>query len=152
MTARRNAERAWWAKQDELLISLRVIDPAPLVGRPEWVTYGVLREELEASKGIRTCRERLWTVHPINGVLPFYVAMAQMQPVGTYELRAQALARWRAFPRLIEAEIANLGEGVRSGYTQPKVNVPRVIESTDQLRRSRTAAATSRLAEVFAPD
>lgn len=135
------AERAWRAQEDRWLAALRVLDPSPLVGRPEWVTYGTLREELEASTGMRICRERLWTVHPLTGVLGRSAAVAQLQPVGTEELRAQALARWRAFPRFIDTEIVNLREGVASGYTEPKVNVRRVIESADRLLA--TGATTS---------
>ena len=93
------AERAWRAQEEQWLAALRALDPTPLVGRSEWVTYGVLREQLEASTAMRTCRERLWTVHPMTGVLATYATLARQQPVGTDELRTQALARWRAFPR-----------------------------------------------------
>lgn len=45
--------------------------------------------------------------------------LASMQPVGTADLRAQALARWRALPRFVDTEIANLREGIRLGYSAP---------------------------------
>ena len=53
--------------------------------------------------------------------------------MGTADLRQQALDRWRGLPRLIDTEIANLREGVRAGYTEPKVNVQRVIAGMDKL-------------------
>ena len=127
------AEKAWQAKEDSWLAQLRTIDATTLIGRPEWVTYGLLREELESSVGMRVCNFRVWNVSPMIGMLAGYVPLAVQQPVGSEELRAQALARWRSFPRYVDTEIANLREGVRAGYTEPKVNVRRVIESADRL-------------------
>ena len=127
------AERAWWKLEDGLLARLRRIDVAGLDQGSEWVTYGVLREELESSIRLRVCANRLWTVHPLTGWQAFYAGVAQQQPVGTPELRAQALARWRALPRQVDTEIANLREGVRRGYTAPAVNVRRVLAGLDKL-------------------
>jgi uncharacterized protein (DUF885 family) len=126
-------ERVWYQQEDRWLTRLRRIDSTALRGRPEWVTYGLLREELEASRGARICRTRLWTVHPLIGWQANYAALAQEQPVGTPELRAQALARWRRLPRLVNDEIANLRDGLRLGYSEPAVNVRRVIAGLDQL-------------------
>lgn len=127
------AEQAWEAKEDNWLREMRSIDARSLLGRPEWVTYGLLREELESSTAMRACNFRVWNVSPMIGILASYVPLAQQQPVGTEDLRSQALARWRTFPRYVDGEIANLREGVRTGYTEPKVNVRRVIESADRL-------------------
>ena len=126
-------ERAWQAKEDRWLAQMRAIDSAALIGRPEWVTYGLLREELEASTGMRVCNFRVWNVSPMIGMLSGYAPLAQQQPVGTEELRTQALTRWRAFPHFVDTEIANLREGVRAGYLEPKVNVTRVIASADKI-------------------
>ncbi len=140
------AEREWQAREDKWLAQMRSIDPATLVGRPEWVTYGLLREELEASIGMRACNYRVWNVSPMIGLFANYVPLAQQQPVGTEDLRQQALTRWKTFPHYVDTEIANLREGVRTGYTEPKVNVRRVIESADRL----LAAATTS-SPFFAP-
>ena len=134
-------ERAWEAREDHWLAALRRIDSTALRGRPEWVAYGLLREELEASTGMRVCHTRLWTVHPLTGWQAAAAALAQQQPVGTAELRAQALARWRRLPHLVDDEIANLREGLRKGYSQPAVNVRRVIAGMDQLLGSATTAS-----------
>jgi len=75
------------------------------------------------------------------GMLAGYAPLAQQQPVGTEELRAQALARWRVFPHFVDTEIENLREGVRTGYTEPKVNVTRVIASADDLLRTAPTAS-----------
>ncbi len=140
------AERAWQAKEDAWLARLKQIDANTLIGRGEWVTYGLLREELEASIGMRACNLRVWNVSPMIGLLSSYVPLAQQQPVGTEDLRAQALARWHMFPHLVDVEIANLREGVSTGYTEPKINVQRVIESAD-----RFLAANGRSSPLYAP-
>ncbi|HET7599419.1 MAG TPA: DUF885 domain-containing protein [Gemmatimonadales bacterium] len=126
-------ERAWQAHEDRFRAELREVDPAKLRDTPEWVLDGLLREELEASARLRVCRNRLWTVHPLTGWQATYAALASVQPVGTEELRRETLARWRALPALIDGEIANLREGVRLGYTAPKVNVERVLAGMDRL-------------------
>jgi len=140
------AERTWWAKEDQFLARLRQINPNSLIGRREWVTYGLLREELEANVGMRACNFRVWNVSPMIGLIANYIPLAQQQPVGTEDLRAQALTRWHSFPHLVDAEIANLREGLRGGYTEPKINVQRVIESADRL-----LAATGKSSPLYAP-
>jgi uncharacterized protein (DUF885 family) len=127
------AERAWQTKEDRWLTELKAIDPNSLIAHPEWVTYGLLREELESSIGMRVCNFRVWNVSPMIGMLASYVPLAVQQPVGSDDFRSQALTRWHSFPRYVDNEIANLREGVRAGYTEPKVNVRRVIESADRL-------------------
>jgi uncharacterized protein (DUF885 family) len=82
---------------------------------------------------MRVCNFRVWNVSPMIGMIASYAPLAVQQPVGTDDLRAQALARWHSFPGYVDTEIANLREGVRTGYTEPKVNVRRVIESADRL-------------------
>lgn len=140
------AERAWQAKEDRWLAEMKTINPTTLIGRPEWVTYGLLREEIESSIGMRSCNYRVWNVSPMIGMLASYVPLAVQQPVGTEDLRSQALARWHSFPRYADTEITNLREGVRAGYTEPRVNVTRVIESADRL-----LAAAPTASPFFAP-
>ena len=140
------AEKAWQEKEDHWLADMRRIDPATLIGRPQWVTYGLLREELEASVGMRACNYRVWNVSPMIGILASYVPLAQQQPVGTEDFRRQALTRWRRFPAFVDVEIANLREGMRAGYSEPKMNVRRVIESADRL-----LATTPTTSPFFAP-
>ena len=126
------AERAWWRQEDAVLARLRKLDAARL-SRGDHVTYGILLEELESSAKLRVCNNRLWTVSPLTGWQAFYAGIAQQQPVGTPALRQQALTRWNALPRTVDAEIANLKEGVQRGYTAPAVNVRRVIAGLDQI-------------------
>jgi uncharacterized protein (DUF885 family) len=127
------ALRAWRAREDAWLASMAAMDPAPLDGRPERATYAILRDALESAVATRACRNELWPVNQLTGWqanLPF---LAQIQPVGTPELRAQTLARWRAIPGYLDNEVAALREGMRLGYTTPRVNVRRVLGQLDGL-------------------
>ncbi len=124
----------WQAREDRWLAELRRIDPAPLVGRPEWTAYGVMRASLEASVATRACRYELWNVSHVNrGWLPIITSLAAVQPVGTEDLRQQALARWREIPLYIASEMANQREGLRLGFSAPQGNVRIVIKQLDQL-------------------
>lgn len=125
--------RAWEAREDAWLAQLRGIDPDVLVRRPEWVTYGFLREQLESSQQTRVCHNELWGVSQMFGWQTSYPLLAQFQPVGTPEARQQALARARALPGFIDTEIGNVKLGVRQGYTAPRGNVQRVLDQIDGL-------------------
>lgn len=122
--------RAWHAREDAWLAELDAVDASALDegGR---VTYGILREMLEAETGWRVARPELWTVDQAGGWHVFYPRVAQAQPVGTDGLRAQALARWRGFPRFVQHETERLMEGVRTGWTAPRDAVLRVAGQLD---------------------
>lgn len=122
---------AWRAREDAWAAALDGIDGTALRGRPEWITYGMLRERVQSSQAARVCRAELWPVNQMSGWQVGVSGMAQTQPVGTPELREQALARWRKLPRYVDTEIAQLREGVRQGYTVPRRNVQLVIEQLD---------------------
>ena len=131
----------WQAREDAWLARVRRLDADRLVGRPEWVTLGFLREQLESAAQTRVCRNELWTVSQLLGWQANYPFLAQLQPVGTDSLRADAVARARALPRYIATDIANLREGVRRGYTSPRRNVQRVLEQVDGLLAVAPAAS-----------
>lgn len=117
---------------DALYQRALAIDPAPLAGTPQWVTYGVLRDALERSRAMRVCRNPLWGVASyVNGWQAIYTDLALLQSVGTDTLRALALARARALPGFIDVEVANLRAGLEEGYSSPKVIVRNVIRQLD---------------------
>ncbi|HEX6910600.1 MAG TPA: DUF885 domain-containing protein, partial [Longimicrobium sp.] len=118
------------------------IDPEPLLGRPEYVTLGFLREAAQSQTQGRVCRNELWSgVNQMFGWQTSLSRLAMVQPVGTDDLRQQALTRWRGLDTQIDNEIANLREGLRQGYRAPRVNVRRVIEQMDVLLASEPAAS-----------
>jgi uncharacterized protein (DUF885 family) len=122
------------AEDDAFAARVMAIDPTPLVGRPEYVTLGFLREAAQSGAQGRVCRNELWSgINQIFGWQVLLPRLAAVQPVGTDDLRAQALTRWRKLPQTIDNETANLREGLRLGYTAPKVNVQRIVEQMDAL-------------------
>jgi uncharacterized protein (DUF885 family) len=126
--------RAAEARMDSLHARAAAIDPSELTGRPQGVTYGVLREALDAERAMRVCRGELWRVASyVNGWQAVYTDLALVQPVGTDTLRALALARVRALPRYLENEIDNLKEGLRLQYSSPAVIVRNVISQLDDI-------------------
>lgn len=118
---------------DAMLARLRTVDADSLVGDPAWITHAYLLEELEARVGLRVCRTEVWNVNQMGGWHSGYAQIAQMQPVGTPELREQSLARWSKFAAFVNQEMANLGEGIKLGYTAPKTVVQRVVDQLDGL-------------------
>ena len=128
------ALRGWQAREDAWLAEVRQIDPAPLVGTPDYLTYAFLREALESRVGRRVCRDELWPVSPTyTGWQARHAFLSSVQPVGTPELREQALERFGAVPEYLDTEVTNLREGLRQGYTAPKSGVRSVIEQMDAL-------------------
>jgi len=127
------ALRAWQEKEDRWAAELSRIEASSLWGRPEWLTYGYLREIVEASRAARIARSELWPVNHMSGWQAGLAQLAAIQPVGTPEKRAQALTRWRMVPRYIDTEISNLREGLRLGFTAPKLTVRLVIGQLDAL-------------------
>ncbi|HEU4455366.1 MAG TPA: DUF885 domain-containing protein [Longimicrobium sp.] len=125
--------RAWEAREDAFLARMREIDGGALYGTPEWVAFGMMREQLESSRGTRACRSELWGVSQLNGIHLEASRAVGQQRVGTPEHRERALARFRAFPRYLDQEIANLREGLAAGYTAPREAVSRVVQQLDAM-------------------
>ena len=123
---------------DAFRVAADSIDPSPLAGTPQEVTFAVFRDALDSELATRVCRFELWGVASyVNGWQAQYTDLAIFQPVGTDTLRAQALSRARELPRFIDNEITNLREGLRLGYSSPKVIVRNVISQVDELTKGR---------------
>lgn len=128
------AIRAAETRFDTIYDAVSKIDPASLAGTPREVTYAVMRETLERERALRVCRNELWGVASyVNGWQAQYTDLALVQPVGTDTLRALALARVHALPTYIGSEITNLREGLRLGFSSPKVIVRNVISQLDNI-------------------
>ena len=125
--------QAWQAAEDKFLADLDAIDPAPAQGTPEWLTYGILREALEASRGARICRAEEWHVDQVWGWQISLGELALAQPVQTADEREQALARWHGVPAYIDNEVENLRIGLAAGFSVPKHNVDLVVAQLDGL-------------------
>jgi uncharacterized protein (DUF885 family) len=127
------ALRSWREKEDRWSSELSRMGAASLWGRSEWLTYGFLREMVESSRAARIVRSELWPVNHMSGWQSGFAQLALIQPVGTPEKRAQALSRWRMLPQYLDTEISNLREGLRLGYTAPKLTVRLTIGQLDAL-------------------
>jgi len=118
---------------DALLAALKKIPTADLEGRSEWITHAYLLQELGSEVALRVCRNELWNVNQMGGWHTGYARIAELQPVGSEELRQQSLARWAKLPGYVDQEIRNLEQGLELGYSAPKPVVQRVIDQVDGL-------------------
>src|SRR6185295_10560431 len=130
------ADRAWEAREDAFLADLKPIDPAAIDAPPLRATYAIARQALEGSVARRVCRDELWSVSEMTGWQISYGYLVTIQPVGTDAARADALARWRKLPGVIDTEIVNLRKGLKRGFSAPKQNVRTVIEQVRTLATS----------------
>jgi uncharacterized protein (DUF885 family) len=124
----------WRAYEDSVLAQLRAIGTAAHANEADRVLHGVLLDEVERSASVRICRLELWGVASyVNGWQASLTDLARIQPVGSDALRELALQRARAVPRYIDNEIVLLRQGLREGYSSPKVIVREVISQLDDL-------------------
>lgn len=120
------------AEEDRLFADLALIDFDDLPAEEKPV-YATMQEGLEASRGLRVCRQALWDVNHFAGWQMGFPHLARLQPVTTAAERKQALARWSALPAFVATEIENLRRGLDEGYSAPKPVVARVIRQLDGL-------------------
>ena len=124
----------WQAYEEAALAELRAIPPQSLRDESDRVLHGVLLDEIERNVGVRVCRLELWGVASyVNGWQAALTDLARIQPVGSDALRLMALQRARAVPRYIDNEVIRLRQGLRQGYSSPKVIVREVIRQLDEL-------------------
>ena len=127
------ALQAWHSREDRWLRDAEAIDPAAIQSGSMRATYAIVRDTLEGSIGTRVCRLELWPVSQMTGWHVNLGYLVTIQPVGDGQARKEALARWGTLPAYIDAEIANLREGVRQRYLAPKLNVRIVIDQLETL-------------------
>lgn len=129
-----DALNAWQAREDLWLKEANAIDPATIGSSQLRATHAIVKEAVESSIATRVCRGELWSVSQfVNGWQAAYGYLVTIQPVGTDRARQDALARWRALPKYIDTESANLRDGLKQGYSAPKGIVGIVIDQMDTL-------------------
>ena len=99
----------------------------------DWVLYETLKEGLEASKGVRVCKQPLWSVNHMAGWQNAFPQVADGQPVDTAVHRGMALARWRQLPAYLAQDRKNLEAGLAAGYSAPRRVVARVVTQLDAI-------------------
>jgi len=123
----------WHATEDSLLAALNEINNSDLKGS-EAITYGFVKNRLEASINQRVCRMQQWQVSPtFNGWQNNLSFVFSSLPVGNEVQRQNAYSRVSQLPGYIMAEIENLREGLASGFTAPESGVTAVIGQMDAL-------------------
>ncbi len=120
-------------EEDELWQQLQRIDTKALEGKVDWITYGILQQSLQSARELRVCAYPAWAVSQMSGWQLDYAQLADLQPVGSEDLRDQALARWSRMPAFIDQERENLRAGLAAGYSSPQAAVRRVIAQLDGL-------------------
>ncbi len=124
----------WQAREDAWLAELEAIGEPADIGSRDWVTYGILHEQLASSKAIRICRKELWetsTTTAWYGGMPF---IFDIQPLDNDDLKQQALQRLGSVDEFIDTEIANLRKGLELGYSSPRLTVEAVPKEVRALR------------------
>jgi uncharacterized protein (DUF885 family) len=129
-------ERAYAEREDALAKEAAAIDLAAVTDPNAKLGLEIARDQFERSRRLRVCHEELWRVSPaISGWQVSIGNIAQLQPVGTDELRAQALARFGKLAQYVDDQIAALREGVKRGYTAAQPSVVAVIAQVTALEQ-----------------
>ena len=127
------ARQAAETELDEMLHALEQVDASKLNDKTKWITHAYLLQTLKSSVALRVCRTDLWNVNQMGGWHSGFAQVAQLQPVGTIELREQSISRWSKLAAYIDQEIKHLEAGLELGYSAPKSVVQRVIDQIDGL-------------------
>ena len=123
----------WHRVQDATLALLEANGRPAEIGSRDWVTYGVLHEELASAAAARVCRSHLWAASTTTAWYTSLPFLFDYQPLSTAENRQDALDRLTALGPFIDQDIANLREGLRRGYSAPRVTVEDVPEQVRSL-------------------
>ena len=124
---------AWQAREDAWLAELDAVGTPAEIGSRDWVSYGILKGGLAGSVAYRVCRPELWSASSATGWHSSVPVLFEIQPVETPEQRQQARDRLFRLAAFVDVEIANLRQGLASGYSVPRQNLPAVIEESRAL-------------------
>ena len=124
----------WQTQEDAWLAELDAIGEPTDVGSRDWVTFGILREQLAASQAIRICRKELWETSTTTAWYTGMPFIFDIQPLESDDLKEQALARLGEVDRFIDNEVSNLKKGLEMGYSSPRLTVAAVPEEVRALR------------------
>jgi len=114
---------AWQAREDAWLARLTEIGAPTAIGSRDWVTYGILFDELSGSVATRVCRSELWAASTATAWYNDLPPLFDLQPVGNAEARAAALQRLGQIAAYIDMEITKLRTGLDLGFSAPRPGV-----------------------------
>ncbi len=124
----------WQAREDIWLAELNAIGEPTDVGSRDWVTFGILHEQLAASQATRICRKELWETSTTTAWYTGMPFVFDIQPLESDDLKEQALARLGEVDRFIDNEVSNLKKGLQMGYSSPRLTVAAVPDEVRALR------------------
>jgi len=124
----------WQAREDAWLAELDAIGEPAEIGSRDWVSFGILREQLAASQASRICRKELWETSTTTAWYTGMPFIFDIQPLESDDLKEQALARLSAVDKYIDTNVANLKKGLELGYSSPRLTVEAVPEEVRALR------------------
>lgn len=124
----------WQTREDAWLAELEAAGSPTEIGSRDWVTYGILHEQLAAAAASRICRKELWETSTTTAWYTGLPFVFDIQPLESDESRAQALVRLGAVDRFIDTEIENLRKGLALGYSSPRLTVAAVPNEVRTLR------------------
>lgn len=125
---------AWSKDVNGWLGDLNAIDISSPGSISTVITYAFTRERLQALVDRRVCKMDYWNVSPTwTGWQYSVISTLAMQPVGSAEERAAALARASDIARFVDTEIVTLRHGLDQGYAAPASNVAAVIDQISSL-------------------
>ena len=127
VAARQQRHDAWRRELKRLFDGGQVTSEARLA-------YDLALDAIDRSWALGPCRLERWRVSQMpNGWHVQLADTAQAQPVGTPELREQALARFARMPRYVDDQIEALRAGLAEGYLAPRRVVDLVVGQLDAL-------------------
>ncbi len=124
------ARVAWLRRQQEWALRASALPDTSLSPRDR-VTRDLLLEELRTSLATQRCRFAEWSVSARRNALVDANDLADDPRLDTPEDAAALLARYRALPDTIRAEIANLRAGLADGLVGNAESISRVIEMVE---------------------
>ncbi len=131
--ARRNADAIakYNAERDALLARLVGLDASSLHGT-DAVTYALLREQLQANKGLDVCKFHEWAVENGGGSLLGELSyLVESHGVKVPRDAQNLISRMRIGASLVDDTIENLSMGLDAGRVASAEKVRRAIEQID---------------------
>ncbi|MBI2933041.1 MAG: DUF885 domain-containing protein [Planctomycetes bacterium] len=115
-----------------LLARLKAIDAASLP-ETDRVSWDILRLQMEWFLEQLDHKFYQWEVDQMMGPQVWFPELLNYHPLDDETGQRNLLARWRAFPRIIEQHLGNLREGIAEKRVAPRVAVERVAGQIDAM-------------------
>ncbi len=136
------AERRWYEQLGRLELELLMI-PDDLLSRGDQLTRELLLEELRGEQALRSCRFAEWNLSARSNELVALHDLAEQATLAAPSDGANLLARYRAFPAMVDGRVERLRQGLAAGRVSNRVTVERVVAMLDE--------ALARPPETWAP-